>query len=101
MPDGRTSFQALQNALGRRDANVVYYAFDLLALDGEDLTALPLEQRKARLAKLVGTKQTGVLRYCDHVVGNGKKFFALACKQGLEGIVSKRRDRPYAPGRSG
>jgi bifunctional non-homologous end joining protein LigD len=98
MPDGRTSFQALQNALGRRDANIVYFVFDLLALDGEDLTRLPLEARKQRLAKLVG-KQHDVIRYSDHVVGKGGAFFELACKQGLEGIVSKKRASPYAPGR--
>jgi len=98
MPDGRTSFQALQNAFGKRDANVAYYVFDLLALDGEDLTKLPLEARKQRLAKLVGKKH-GVIRYSDHVVGNGPAFFELACKKGLEGIVSKRRDKPYLPGR--
>jgi bifunctional non-homologous end joining protein LigD len=98
MPDGRTSFQALQNAFGRRDANIVYFVFDLLHVNGEDLTKLPLEERKRRLAKLVGKKQ-GVIRYSDHVIGNGEAFFRLACKQGLEGIVSKKRDAPYAPGR--
>ena len=98
MPDGRTSFQALQNAFGRRDAKIVYFVFDLLALDGEDLTKLPLEQRKQRLVELIGT-QRGALRYSDHVVGNGEQFFELACKQGLEGIVSKKRDSHYTPGR--
>ena len=98
MPDGRTSFQALQNAFGRRDANLAYFVFDLLALDGEDLTKLPLEERKRRLAKLVGN-QPGVIHYSDHVVGKGDAFFRLACKQGLEGIVSKRRDAAYSPGR--
>jgi bifunctional non-homologous end joining protein LigD len=98
MPDGRTSFQALQNAFGRRDANIVYFVFDVLAIDGEDLTKLSLEARKQRLAKLVGKKQ-GVIRYSDHVIGNGAAFFELACKKGLEGIVSKKRDAPYAPGR--
>jgi len=97
MPDGRTSFQALQNALGRRDANTAYFAFDLLALDGEDLTRLPLEQRKQRLAALL--EDDGVIRYSDHVIGHGGSFFELACKRGLEGIVSKRRDKPYTPGR--
>jgi bifunctional non-homologous end joining protein LigD len=98
MPDGRTSFQALQNAFGRRDANIVYFVFDVLQLDGEDLTKLPLEDRKRRLVKLLAKKQ-GVIRYSDHVVGNGDAFFKLACKKGLEGIVSKRRDSLYTPGR--
>ena len=99
MPDGRTSFQALQNAFGKRDANIAYFVFDLLELDGKDLTSLPLEERKKRLRALVGGKQTGVIRYSDHVVGQGKKFFQLACKRGLEGIVSKRRDSKYHAGR--
>jgi DNA ligase D-like protein (predicted ligase) len=98
MPDGRTSFQALQGSFGTSGANLVYFVFDLLALDDEVLTTLPLEQRKQRLAKLLG-KKSGPLRYSDHVVGSGAEFFALACKQGLEGIISKRRDRPYVPGR--
>ncbi len=98
MPDGRTSFQALQNAFGKRATNIAYFAFDLLALDGKDLTQLPLEERKQRLEQLISAHR-GVLRYSDHVVGKGGAFFALACKQGLEGIVSKRRDAPYTPGR--
>ena len=103
MPDGRTSFQALQNAIGQSASNLVYFAFDLLALDGEDLRALPLEQRKERLATLLGGAggrgREATIRYSDHVVGGGAAFFTAACKAGLEGIVSKRRDRPYLPGR--
>src|SRR5262249_45303311 len=73
-------------------------AFDLLLRDRDVLTSLPLEQRKLRLHALIG----GIpeLRYSDHIVGNGKAFFALACKRGLEGIVSKRRDRAYTQGRN-
>jgi bifunctional non-homologous end joining protein LigD len=99
LADGRTSFQALQNA--RDGANVVYFVFDLLALDGEDLAPLPLDQRKARLAALVASARgaPGLIRYSDHVIGEGEAFFALACRRGLEGIVSKRRDKPYLPGR--
>ena len=98
-PDGRTSFQLLQ---GRGDgtAPLAYFVFDLLAQDGDDLAALPLEERKARLAALVGTRP-GVIRYCDHVIGEGAAFFRAACEHGLEGIVSKRRDAPYQPGRGG
>ncbi|HEX4449269.1 MAG TPA: non-homologous end-joining DNA ligase [Kofleriaceae bacterium] len=96
-PDGRTSFQALQNA-DARDAALVYFAFDLLAVDGDDIAARPLEQRKQRLARLVAGNHT--IRYSDHVIGNGAAAFDNACKLGLEGIVSKRRDQRYAPGRS-
>ena len=97
-PDGRTSFQALQNALGTRSRALAYFAFDLLALDDEDLAQLPLEERKARLHALV-PRTTGTLRFSDHVIGGGAAFFRLACTRGLEGIVSKRRDAHYTPGR--
>jgi bifunctional non-homologous end joining protein LigD len=98
LPDGRTSFQALQNAIGTAAPNLLYFAFDLLLLDRDDLTSLPLEQRKERLKALIA--DVPQLRYSDHVIGNGKAFFELACKRGLEGIVSKRRDRAYSPGRN-
>lgn len=100
MPDGRTSFQSLQNALGGGAANLAFFVFDLLALDGEVLMAQPLEARKERLAKLLA-HAPAVLRYCDHVEGNGAAFFAAACKAGLEGIISKQRAKPYSPGRRG
>jgi bifunctional non-homologous end joining protein LigD len=97
LADGRTSFQALQN---RDTANIAYFAFDLLAIDGDELTGLPLEQRKARLESLVAQPgPPGVIRYSDHVIGDGAAFLAVACQRGLEGIISKRRDRPYLPGR--
>jgi bifunctional non-homologous end joining protein LigD len=96
MPDGRTSFQALQNA--RAGAQLAYFVFDLLEVDGEAIAKLALDERKARLEALVG-KPSGVIRYSDHVLGSGREFFQLACKQGLEGIISKRRDKPYLPGR--
>ena len=104
--DGRTSFQALQNALGKGAGGTVYYVFDLLWLDGEDLTGLPVEQRKQRLAKLLaGTPgklagKGGPLRYSDHVVGQGRAFFLQAQARGLEGIISKRMGEPYRRGRS-
>ena len=97
-PDGRTSFQALQNYMrgGHRDG-LVYMVFDLLHLDGQDLTGARLEDRKAALARLLGPRgeEPGVLRYSDHVVGSGAEFFAEARRLGLEGAVSKRRDAPY------
>jgi len=71
--------------------------FDLLYLDGRDLTGARLEDRKAALARLLASAndRAAVLRYSDHVVGAGADFFAHACKLGLEGIVSKKRDAPY------
>ena len=100
LPDGRTSFQALQNAFSGGDrGNLVYFVFDLLHLDGEDVGRLPLEQRKARLAALLRSRSGKRIRYSEHVIGRGPEFFARACRTGLEGIVSKRRDLPYASGR--
>jgi bifunctional non-homologous end joining protein LigD len=95
--DGVSDFQRLQNAMGSGEESLTYFAFDLLELDGRDLRSEPLEARKAALAKLVPRK--GVVRFGDHVVGGGPEFFAKACKVGLEGIVSKRRDAPYREGR--
>ncbi len=99
LPNGTTSFQALQNALSQRaQGELVYFAFDLPHLDGYDLTRAGLEDRKAALAGLL-SKTSGAVRYSAHVVGSGDEFFASACALLLEGIVSKRRDAPYEMGR--
>ncbi len=100
-PDGTTSFSIIQAASdsGNADA-LVFFLFDLLFLEGEDLTGLPLSERKARLATVL----SGVgppLQYSDHQVGRGPTFYTEACKLGLEGIVSKRADAPYVPGNRG
>jgi bifunctional non-homologous end joining protein LigD len=101
MPDGRTSFGELQQAAAgtASHAPLVYFVFDLLRLDGERLERLPLEERKARLQSLVGGRQTGRIRYAAHIIGSGEQLFEHASKIGLEGIISKRRDLPYHPGR--
>lgn len=99
---GRSSFQALQAALGG-DGNpdeIVAYVFDLLHLDGRDLAALPLAERKARLEPLLRKGgRDRVLLYSAHLDGAGEAMLAKACETGLEGIVSKRADAPYAAGR--
>jgi bifunctional non-homologous end joining protein LigD len=102
LPDGTTSFQALQNLLGGEPrGTLAYMVFDLLHLDGRDLTGLPLEERKAALEALVGNGGggEGLVRYSGHVIGGGADFFRQACRLGLEGAVSKRRGAPYRPGR--
>jgi bifunctional non-homologous end joining protein LigD len=101
LPDGRTSFQALQNMLSSESSGAVlaYFVFDLLRIEGDRLESLPLEERKARLLKLVGRRKTAPVRYSDHVIGRGDEFFKQACRAGLEGIISKRRDQPHHPGR--
>jgi len=95
--DGVSDFQRLQNVLGSADADLTYFVFDLLELDGRDLRGEPLEARKKELARLL-SKDSRV-RLSEHVVGDGPEFFANACRMGLEGIVSKRRDAPYRSGR--
>ena len=96
-PDGRSSFQALQNALsGSNEHGLTYVVFDAPFLDGRDLRTLPLVARKHALQALVaraGAQET--IRYADHVEGDGAAFFRQAAKLGVEGIVSKRRDAPY------
>jgi bifunctional non-homologous end joining protein LigD len=73
------------------------YAFDLLEVDGEQIRREPLEQRKARLKRLLGRRKR-TLHFVDHIEGDGAQVFQHACKLDLEGIVSKRRDLPYKPG---
>jgi bifunctional non-homologous end joining protein LigD len=103
LPKGTTSFQALQNFLsGAHSDQLVYMVFDLLHLNGRDLTGARLDDRKSALAAMLESAghDAGPLRYSDHVVGNGPEFFAQACRLGLEGIISKRRDSPYRGTRS-
>jgi bifunctional non-homologous end joining protein LigD len=99
--DGRTSFEGMQQAVagGASRSGLVYFAFDLLRLEGVRIDRLPLERRKARLRSLVGRGGSGRLRYTEHFDGRGADVFESACRLGLEGIVSKRRDLPYQPGR--
>ena len=100
VPDGRTSFQALQAALKGDPDKIDYFAFDLLELDGEDLTHLPLIQRKEKLAGIL-TGSQGPLRYSDHILGKGEQLFDSFCAAGLEGVISKRTDARYSGSRSG
>jgi bifunctional non-homologous end joining protein LigD len=81
------------------DGEVFLYAFDLLELDGEDCRPRPLEERKARLEKLLTGAPAGI-SYSEHLDGDGAMIFAHACKLGLEGIVSKHREHPYRSGPS-
>lgn len=100
--DGTMSFQALQNAFDQTwDGRLVYFVFDLLFLDGMDLRKLPLHERKRRLATLLaGQPNDGPLRYSDHIGGQGHTVFETACRRGLEGLIAKRVESPYLPGRN-
>ncbi len=98
--DGVSSFQDLQNALSAgREAQLIYFAFDLLWLDGEDLRSRPLLERKERLARVLEGQNKNV-RYSDHVVGEGPAFFERASAMKLEGIISKRAESVYKAGRT-
>ncbi|HWP27684.1 MAG TPA: DNA ligase D [Xanthobacteraceae bacterium] len=98
---GYTDFGALQDALATGRGGFSYYAFDLLHLDGKDLRARPLRERKRLLRKLLKTaSKNGPLIYSDHVRGNGEQVFRRACELKLEGIVSKRAGDPYRSGRT-
>ena len=96
---GISSFSALQEDLkaGRHD-RMVYYAFDLMHLDGADLLSAPLATRKSLLARLLG-KGKGVLRFSQSLTEPGPVLLKHACKMGLEGIVSKLAAAPYRSGR--
>ena len=100
-PDGVTSFSMIQLASDSGNAAaLVFFLFDLLHLDGEDLGPRPLTERKARLAELLADASSP-LHYCDHKTGHGRPFHERACAMSLEGIVSKRADAAYAPGNRG
>ena len=106
--DGRPNFQRLQKRAkfvrptdldrGTLDHPATYYAFDLLEFDGHDLRRLPLTTRKAALAKLL--PGAGPVRLADHVPARGRALFDQVRQLGLEGIVGKRADSRYTPGRS-
>jgi bifunctional non-homologous end joining protein LigD len=93
---GVSSFQALQE--GAEGRSLAYVAFDLLFLDGQDLRSRPLLERKRALARLLRGRR-GRVRYSEHVVGSGPKAHRRACREKLEGIVSKRASAPYTAGR--
>jgi bifunctional non-homologous end joining protein LigD len=106
--EGRASFSLMQQrtgfrAHGRRaatnaDVPVLYYAFDLLYLDGYDWRKMPLEERKKKLHSILVTGDS--LRYSDHYEQQGKALFKVAEQKGLEGILAKKRDSIYQERRS-
>lgn len=100
--DDSISFQALQNAIRLgNEAKLAYFVFDLLYLDGHDLTQLPLLQRKELLQTLLANQPSqGLLRFSDHIAGNAPEVFKHACLHGLEGIVVKHAEGKYLQRRS-
>src|SRR5438445_8697062 len=93
--EGRPSFQVLQNR-GKEPHPMQYVVFDIVYLDGQRLFRVPLEDRKRLLRDIV--RDSDLLKYSEHVLGEGKAFFKAAQQKQLEGIVAKLRDSPYQPG---
>jgi bifunctional non-homologous end joining protein LigD len=96
--DGIPDFNALRSR--KQDNEVQLYAFDILALDGEDLRQLPLSMRKTNLARLLARRPDGIFVAPFEHGEIGPDLFRAACNMGLEGLVSKRLDRPYRAWRS-
>lgn len=100
---GISRFAALQDALSEGAGNkLVFYAFDLLHLDGWDLRGVPLLKRKDMLQRLLAGHLSGrsAIQYSDHVEGDGMALYERASELGLEGVISKRTDSTYVGGRS-
>jgi bifunctional non-homologous end joining protein LigD len=95
--NGIASFDLVRHH--RANDSVFLYAFDLIELNGDDLRRDPLQVRKATLASILAKASSG-MRFNEHIEGDGPTVFAHACKLGLEGIVSKRKDSAYRSGRS-
>jgi len=91
--DGKPDFSTLKDAISA-GGEMTLFAFDLLAIDGEDLTELPNVARKERLRPLLNGADAH-LQFSEHIVGQGEALFATMCKEGYEGVVSKLADAPY------
>ena len=99
MKDGKPDFSTLQEAISAGGEGLLCFAFDLLVADGEDITALPQLDRKERLRALIDGADDRI-RFSEHIVGQGETLFESMCREGFEGVVSKRADAPYRGTRS-
>jgi bifunctional non-homologous end joining protein LigD len=95
--EGKPDFQFLQHYSENQNRPIQYYIFDLLELNGEDTTALPLIERKELLQKII--PENPVIKYSDHILEKGKSFFQVSEEQNLEGIMAKKIDSKYYPGK--
>jgi bifunctional non-homologous end joining protein LigD len=98
--NGVSDFSALQDALKHKKNTFIYYAFDLMHLDGADLTGEPLIERKAALKQLLENAEDDVIRYSDDFAIPGSEMMQHTRDLKIEGVISKRRDAPYRSGRS-
>lgn len=94
---GQPHFEWLQNWASQPQGELVYYVFDLLWLDGQDMRDLPLNERQAQLKKLI--PKSSPIRYSEPVTVNGKAFFDQAAKNNLEGIMAKKISSSYQSGK--
>lgn len=100
LPSGLTDFKSLQEHIDSPHPSIRYFVFDILVLDGKDLRKKTLKERRDILAGMMSAKTiSNYLVYADYVEGSGQAFYDEALKLGLEGIISKRADRPYLSGR--
>jgi bifunctional non-homologous end joining protein LigD len=96
--DGRPDFQFLQHYSENQDRPIQYYVFDLLELNGKDTTSLPLIDRKELLKKII-PPDNPIIKYSDHILEKGKSFFQVSKEKDLEGIMAKKIDSKYYPGK--
>jgi bifunctional non-homologous end joining protein LigD len=96
--NGTVRFEGLRTK--SPDYRVVYFAFDLLTLDGVDLTNAPLIDRKTALKRILPKRRTGLVRFTEYVIGDGERLFHEIEKMKLEGMVAKRLDSFYVSGRT-
>lgn len=96
--EGKPDFQMLQQYKEDPSHPIIYYVFDLLFLNGQNIMHLPLIQRKEMLRLLLHDYQDGVIRYCDHVAGRGNAFFKQVINMDLEGMIAKHIDSEYSIG---
>jgi ATP-dependent DNA ligase len=97
---GRSDLAYFHEAMDSEPHRVVFFAFDLLHLDGDDLRRQPLEERRARLRDLIAPDRHSPIQFSEAVAGDGPSVFAAAERMGLEGIVSKRLGSRYKSGAS-
>lgn len=93
---GAASFEGLQDWRSEADGELLYYVFDILQLNGKDLTSLPLTERKKLIKKVI--PKEGILKESESFDKNPEKLLASARKMGLEGLIAKRKDSPYSSG---
>lgn len=99
--DGVSRFQLLQNALsGKSESKIIFYLFDIMFLDSIDLREKQLVDRKEILKNILKNSRHPLVRYSEHIRGNGEKFFSNACSSSLEGVISKQADSLYVSRRT-